>query len=411
MDEAVEAQGTPPSVEPVDVRFRGLDGLRAFAVLMVISHNYGPFPGLTRFGKYSWLTAGYVGVTLFFVLSGFLITQRLIAEHRSSGSVSLVAFWKRRAYRLLPALLLCLLLLAIQNIRTHTDLGETVRAALSALFYVFNLVSAQRPPANPLGGEGWGALWSLSVEEQFYVLWPAPLLFAWKRFSHSKTLVITLTLTAASASWATVLWWRGASFSRLYLATDTRAQSLFLGAALAIVWHGYPKVRDFFQRTARFLPVACGGLLLFAVFGSSALPTARPGWMLGPGLFVVSAWCGFLCVGVTEASPAAWISRVLNNKVAVAIGQRSYGLYLFHVVSAVFLRNAQGGWLLSLALTFAIAWASYAYVEQPIMRWHAARARLRCTPTTQTPPASPTTSTTPTTASGSSASSVFPGAR
>jgi peptidoglycan/LPS O-acetylase OafA/YrhL len=360
-------------VRPRVDRFQGLDGLRALAVLMVISHNYGPFPGLARFGRYSWFTAGYVGVTLFFVLSGFLITQRLIAEHRSTGAVSVVGFWKRRAYRLLPALMLCLLLLVINNIRTHVSTGETVRAFLSAVFYVFNLVSAQRTAANPLGSQGWGALWSLSVEEQFYVLWPVPLAWAWKRLKPRTALLSTGVLTAASAAWCTVLWLRHATFLRLYLVTDTRAQSLFLGAGMAIAWHGYPKIRELAKRASGFLGLACLGFVAAGVFGTSAAPTASPDWMLGPGVFAISVLCAFIVLIATEAAPSNLTRRLLNTKFAVAIGQRSYGLYLFHVVSAAYFRNVKGGWLLSAAVTFGLAWASYAFLEQPIMRWSRGR--------------------------------------
>jgi peptidoglycan/LPS O-acetylase OafA/YrhL len=365
------------SVDAVNQRFRGLDGLRALAVLMVISHNYGPFPGLARFGRFSWFTAGYVGVTLFFVLSGFLITQRLIAEFRTTGAVSLAAFWKRRAFRLLPALFLCLVLLVVDNLRTHIGTGETIRALVSAVFYVFNLVSAHRSPANPLGGEGWGALWSLSVEEQFYVVWPIPLLWAWRRFTPKRVLLGVGGLAGASGLWCTVLWARHSSFSRLYLVTDTRAQSLFLGAGLAVAWHGFPQLRVLGRRASGLLGGACVMLVLAGLFGSGAKTTDSPGWMIGPGLFLVSLLCGYIVLAATEVSGKAPISRLLNTKVAVAIGQRSYGLYLFHVVAATYFRNLQGGWLLSAAVTFGLAWVSYALLEQPIMRWSAERVRSR----------------------------------
>jgi peptidoglycan/LPS O-acetylase OafA/YrhL len=377
--EAVRVDSESSQLEAVSQRFRGLDGLRALAVLMVISHNYGSFPGLARGGRFSWFTAGYVGVTLFFVLSGFLITQRLIAEYRTTGSVSLVSFWKRRAFRLLPALFLCLLLLVVENIRTHINAAETLRALVSAVFYVFNLVSAQRNPANPLGGEGWGALWSLSVEEQFYVLWPAPLLWAWRRAKPRTTLLGIGLLSAASAAWCTVLWLRHATFARLYLATDTRAQSLFLGAGLAVAWHSFPQIRVHTKRVSGLLGPACALLVLAGIFGSNAKPTNSPGWMIGPGLFPVSVLCGFIVLAATEVSTKSPMSRLLNTKVAVAVGQRSYGLYLFHVVSAAYFRNVQGGWLLSFAVTFALAWASYALLEQPVMRWSSARAQSRKT--------------------------------
>jgi peptidoglycan/LPS O-acetylase OafA/YrhL len=364
-----------PDTKTMNERFRGLDGLRALAVLMVISHNYGPFPGLARAGRFSWFTAGYVGVTLFFVLSGFLITQRLLAEYRNTGAVSLIAFWKRRAFRLLPALFLCLLLLVVDNIRTHISIQETLRALSSAVFYVFNLVSAHRTPANPLGGPGWGALWSLSVEEQFYLLWPVPLLWAWKRYKPRGVLFGVGLLGLGSALWCTVLWLRGATFLRLYLVTDTRAQSLFLGAGLAIAWHSFPKLRVHVKSTSGLLGSACAVLVIAGIFGSSAKPSDSPGWMIGPGLFVVSVLCGFIVLAATEVSRNAPISWLLNTKIAVAIGQRSYGLYLFHVVSAAYFYNVRGGWFLSAVATFVLAWASYALLEQPIMRWSAKRAR------------------------------------
>ncbi len=364
-------------VVAVSERFRGLDGLRALAVLMVMSHNYGPAPGLASAGRFSWFTAGYVGVTLFFVLSGFLITQRLITEYRVTGGVNLAAFWKRRAARLLPALLLCLLLLVINNIRMQISGRETGVALASALFYVFNLVSARRMPDNPLGGQGWGALWSLSVEEQFYLIWPAPLLWAWSRYKPQGVLLGVGALTSASALWCTLLWVRHASFLRLYLTTDTRAQSLFLGAGLAVVWHGFPQLRAHTNRASRWLGPACGLLVIAGIFGSKAKPADSPGWMLGPGLGLVSLLCSFIVFTAIEASSKAPISRLLSTKFAVAIGQRSYGLYLFHVVAAAYFGNVHGGWFLSVAVTFVLAWASYAMLEQPIVQWSAGRARAR----------------------------------
>ena len=349
-------------------RFAGLDGLRALAVLMVVSHNFGPTPGLSKLGRLGWFRAGYVGVTLFFVLSGFLISQRLIAAFTSHGSVSFSRFWKRRARRLLPALGLCLTLLVANNMRTHVSPSMTFRAFAAAVFYVFNLVGIHRSPASPLGGTGWGPLWSLSVEEQFYLLWPIPLIWAWRRLGQRKTFAAVLALGCASSVWTVALWLRGASFNRLYLATDTRSQSLFIGAAIAVAWQGWPWLQQSTARYARVLAPACFVLLGLGMFGSGANPAGSPGWLLGPGLAFVTVLCAVIVVTATKIAPTALISRLLNARGTVAIGQRSYGIYLFHSVCAAYVGHQRGGWFLALLATFALSFASYQLIEQPLLR-------------------------------------------
>lgn len=358
-------------------RFLGLDGLRAVAVLVVISHNYGPAPSFAGIRRFTWFRAGYVGVTLFFVLSGFLISQRLIEEYNANRRTDVVAFWGRRARRLLPALAICLALLLANNLRTHISLAESAKAFLSAVLYVFNLVGIHRSPTNPLGGDGWGSLWSLSVEEQFYLLWPFPLVWLWRKHGPRATLGVIGALSVIGAVWTTFLWARSASFNRLYLATDTRSQSLLLGAALAVAWHRFPRVRSEVPKATRFLLPAGIAFLALGFFGSGANPMNPPGWMFGPGVFVTSYLCAFIVWASTVADPRSTAARILGSRPAVEIGKRSYGLYLYHEAVSVYFRNLPGGWVLSLAASAALAAVSYRFVEQPIIH----RARQRRTPT------------------------------
>ncbi len=336
---------------------------------MVISHNYGPAPGFGRLGRFGWFRSGYVGVTLFFVLSGFLISQRLIAEFMAAGRVNVVAFWGRRARRLLPALALCLALLVANNARTHVRAGETLRALVAAVLYGFNLVGIHRSPTNPLGGDGWGALWSLSVEEQFYIVWPIPLAWLWWKKGARAALITVSVLTAAAAAWTTVLWLRSATFNRLYLATDTRSQSLLLGASLALAWHQFPQLRVTSSAWAHGLVPATLVFLGLGLFGSSANPAASPGWMLGPGLIVISGIAAYIVWASTAADPRSVISRILGSRPAVEIGKRSYGLYLYHEVMSAYFEHLKGGWVLSLTSTFVLAALSYRFIEQPIIAW------------------------------------------
>jgi peptidoglycan/LPS O-acetylase OafA/YrhL len=211
-----------------------LDGLRGVAVAGVLLFHAGH------------LTGGYLGVDLFFVLSGYLITSLLLAERQATGTVALKAFWGRRARRLLPALALMLLVVALyaRLIAQPSDLHQIRMDALAAIAYVANwrdvlahfsywsLFTAPSPLQHT---------WSLAIEEQFYIVWPIVVLAVAKAARHRDgrsvarlVLFVSTVLAFASGAWGIVLY-RIAGGNRVYYGTDTRAAAILLGAALAAI--------------------------------------------------------------------------------------------------------------------------------------------------------------------------------
>ncbi|TGV03468.1 acyltransferase, partial [Mesorhizobium sp. M00.F.Ca.ET.186.01.1.1] len=209
----------------------GIDGLRALAVLAVIIYHL----------NYNWAPGGLLGVGIFFVLSGYLITDLLIAQWSRNGRLDMKDFWLRRARRLLPALLLLLVaVVASVALFSPEQMGRLRGDVWAALFYVSNwwLVFSEVSyfekfgPPSPLGH-----LWSLAVEEQFYLIWPLLVALGLSLIKRRGPLVIlTLGLAAVSAVLMAVMYEPGEDPSRIYYGTDTRVFALLIGAALAMMW-------------------------------------------------------------------------------------------------------------------------------------------------------------------------------
>ncbi len=359
---------------PVANRFPGLDGLRALAVAMVVWHNFGALPFTGRFGHAGELRAGYVGVTVFFTISGFLITHLLMEELAETSYIRIVAFYVRRAFRLFPALLITIaLLIATAAVRKH-PWANTIEATAATVAYVFNIAAAHSPVNNPLGGAGWGHLWSLSVEEQFYLAWPLVLALVVPRLSPQRIAGLLAAASAAVALWRTILWARGASFFRLYLLTDVRIDAILLGAALAVALREFPSTRVVARMLRRSLVPALVALLIIASRGSSASPAARPGWLLGPGMFFVS-FLSALLILIVVTNEGGGAQRVLDSAVVRALGRRSYGIYLLHYPVEALVGDRTGGWFLSVAGTALASELSYRFVEVPALRRLPARFR------------------------------------
>jgi peptidoglycan/LPS O-acetylase OafA/YrhL len=212
----------------------GLDGLRALAVIVVLLYH----------ADLPWLPGGFLGVEVFFVISSYLITALLVAEWRQHGRIDLKAFWFRRARRLLLALYL---LLAVTLAYAVVFLPEEVTGlrsdVIAALGYVTNwyLVFGHESYFEAIGRPSLlKHLWSLAVEEQFYLLWPPVLAVGLsmgaRRWRERRVLLVALSGAAASAVLMGALYRPEADPSRLYFGTDTRATGLLMGAALALVW-------------------------------------------------------------------------------------------------------------------------------------------------------------------------------
>jgi peptidoglycan/LPS O-acetylase OafA/YrhL len=327
-------------------------------------------------------------VQIFFVLSGYLITDLLIAEYHRHQGIGLRMFWIRRARRLLPALFLMLFVTVGWATLFDRSQLTALRSDLPAgIFYVsnwwfiFHHVSyfASFGPPSPLGH-----LWSLSIEEQFYFIWPL-LLLVGMRYIHSKRVMILVTLTVAAASAAemTILFVPGGNPTRVYDGTDTRAFALLIGAALAMA----------LPRYQAFAPVTAGARRLLDVVGGASLvgivamivATNEYETFLYRGGMLLLALLAALLIGVT-IHPASHLRAVLGWEPLRWVGERSYGIYLWHYpvivlttplgASPNILRAAA-----QIAATFGLAILSWNYVEQPVRhgalgrQWERLKAR------------------------------------
>jgi len=319
-----------------------LDGLRAIAVLLVIAtHTAHPLLGI-----------GWVGVDVFFVLSGFLISRLLLTEIQETGTIRLGPFYGRRAARLYPALLLTLMLVALLAL---TDLNEsseiTALRAVIAGVYLSDLWV--------WGGGDLGPLthtWSLAVEEQFYLLWPLLLLVQRTRARAG------LVIAAGAASLAAMLWphWPTGQIdhSAVYFAPWARAWELLLGCGLAMSW---PTV----ERAARPWAAWAGCAAAAAVLATAPLFPVASAWQ---ALLVGVSTVAVIWASGTRSLPV----RVLAARPLRWIGDRSYGLYLYHypafwVAGQFALRRSMVA-VVAMAIALPVAYLSYRFVEVPIRR-------------------------------------------
>jgi peptidoglycan/LPS O-acetylase OafA/YrhL len=340
---------------PHSERFPGFDGIRAVAVLMVlVSHSWRDV-----------LRGGYIGVDLFFVLSGFLITTLLLRERARRGVVSLRNFYARRALRLLPALAVVLVAALIYSIVLASPVvGAATRTGiLSTVAYVANWVRALG--TNQTNG-ALGHTWSLSTEEQFYLLWPILLLAATRFRSVRWTFFACLGLIAVLWFWRAALQLHGASQDRVYFGLDTHADCLLGGCALALANHlGW--LRRFSVAQLRTALVA--SFLYVAVFA-----------FLEPGGRMPGTWNDYIpeavmvtaAVTVVLVAPPRWLVSALDWRPIAFIGTISYGMYLwsFLIWTALSAYLAPGPLAVFIVFvaTLGAATASYRWIERPALR-------------------------------------------
>jgi peptidoglycan/LPS O-acetylase OafA/YrhL len=392
----VETAGRSPRLRHIP----GLDGVRAIAVLAVIAFH----------GGLGWLPGGYYGVDAFFALSGFLITSLLVKEWQTSGTIGLRRFWARRARRLLPALYVMVAAVGVSVILFPTVLGtpNLFQSAMSTLFYGANwyfvashanYFSAGFHPSPFLH------TWSLAIEEQFYLLWPLIVLVVLRgsrRRAVDKTerrfqvagdpesslviasrdrrragrrrietlFVVSSVGAAASAIAMAVLTPAGASTARAYYGTDTRAQSLLVGAALAALLALFGPVKTVVARRV------IGSIAVAGVVGTVLI------WRFVPETSSLAFHGGFLLAALSTAAiiggavqvPKGIVARFLSLWPLRALGRISYGVYLWYWPSLLVLTASRVGFggtplfLVRLFTTVAIAAVSYKIVELPILR-------------------------------------------
>ncbi len=367
----------------------GLDGLRAIAVIGVLLYH----------ANVSWLPGGFLGVDLFFVISGYLITTLLLAEYHATGRISFKEFYLRRARRLLPALLTMLAVLVVFMALFHrTALGQARGDVLAALGYVSNwwyvlhhrsyfVASGRQSPLLHL--------WSLGIEEQFYLVWP-PLLALLIAFRRRLRVVIGVALAGAIASsvWMAVLAVRGnvpfdTDSSRLYFGTDTHASGLLIGAAAAalvaaarrsMLWGAgagrdtrlgaRPESLTFPKNIMVFVDAVGLACLIIFCWQMHTLTEFKPGLYRG-GFFGLAVLAVIVIVAVSM--PGGRLGTALGVGPLRWIGKRSYGLYLWHWPVFVFTRpgldwplHGLADLVAKLLITAVLTEASFRLVEQPI---------------------------------------------
>jgi peptidoglycan/LPS O-acetylase OafA/YrhL/lysophospholipase L1-like esterase len=344
-----------------------LDGVRVMAVVAVLLYH----------ADVSWAGGGYLGVDAFFVLSGFLITSLLLAEWRGEGRIALPAFWARRARRLLPALFLVLAAVAAYGavIAAPVELDHLRHDGLSALGYVANwgqIFSHQSYFESFAAPSPLRHTWSLAIEEQFYLVWPLLVagVLRWRRGSIRSLTAVTSVLLAASAVWMIVLYEPGVDPTRVYYGTDTRAQSLLMGALLALSLTRLR--RPLGPNSTRALH---GGALVAALWlGWIWTHTSEEaGWLYRGGFTLCALLVAVVIASVTRPAPGP-LGALLSLPPLRWIGEISYGLYLWHWPLYVLISQERTGLdglsLLVARLTASVATATLSFylVERPIRR-------------------------------------------
>jgi peptidoglycan/LPS O-acetylase OafA/YrhL len=338
-----------------------LDGLRGLAAAAVVGYHLG----------LSWLRGGFLGVSLFFTLSGFLITNLLLRERRATGGTSLSRFWGRRARRLLPAAFAGIALAIVATVVAGSagQLAQLRGDVLGAVFYGANWRFILGHSAYASGFQAPSALlhyWSLAIEEQAYLVLPLLVVFLLRRRTSLRPLAVAVAALMALSVVATLV---VHDPNRAYFGTDTRSFELLAGVALALLV-GFPGTARW-RQPARSTAAAVGVL---GVAGTAALWATVPetaGWLTKGGLWAVSALSCALLVGGLSGGR---MGRILSTQPLVALGRRSYGVYVYHWPLFLLISSATIGWrgvpliAARVGATAVVAAASYRWLEQPIRR-------------------------------------------
>ena len=394
-------QGTPSGGMrrgPIVPYMPGLDGLRALAVIAVIVYH----------ADSRWLSGGFLGVEVFFVISGYLITLLLLAERERTGTVSLVDFWKRRARRLLPALWTLLVGIVVYAAFFDDEkLGNLRGDVIAGFTYVANWFQVWTGSSytDDFAFAPLRHLWSLAVEEQFYIVWP---LVMWVLLRKIRTnwlplLGLFFLLSATAIVLFSAFFYEpgvigtidktpeqyfqlfGRDILRtdfLYLGTFSRASGLFLGAALATMWRPWSLVRGRVGNTGYAFDIAgvlAIGALAFMCWRFKDVVSDVEGGPMGYDLLYQG---GLALVGLATIVVIASVTRprsvlgryVIGNPVFVWIGLRSYGLYLYHWPIFQIYREYAGvplkphEFFLLMAVTMVVTELSYQFIETPLRR-------------------------------------------
>ncbi len=341
----------------------GIDALRAIAVLAVFFYH----------SSVTWMPGGFLGVDVFFVISGYLITSLLLSEYRRGGHIKVGKFWLRRARRLLPAVgvfiaVTMLVAAIVEPNRINALRGD----ALASLLYVANwhfIYSHQSYFEQFQTPSLFRHLWSLSVEEQFYLFWPLAFAAGMSVFGRKRLIVGVIAGALGSVALAWLLFHPGADASRVYYGTDTHAVGLLAGVALALFWSPWGLRRGTAGRWSGPL-LDLFGLLALAYILASFLQVHDYDLSLYHGGYLILAVATATLIAVL-AHPSARLGALLAQPPLIWLGLRSYSFYLWHwpviVLTPVIGISLQKGVLIPLQLLVVLALAelSYRYVELP----------------------------------------------
>ena len=347
-----------------------IDGLRAFAVMAVIFYHM----------HLDWAPGGLMGVTIFFVISGYLITGLLVNERESTGRINLPAFWMRRVRRLFPAIVLSVTGICALCTLFSAELLEKMQPDIvPSLFFfnnwwqIFHDVSYFEAAGNPSPLQHF---WSLSIEEQFYLVWPLLLIAMFALGCSRKAMRrVVAVLAVASAVAMAVLYDPLGDPSRVYYGTDTRAMSLLVGAWLALAWpsaaFGKPRrPRNAGQRV--FIEVM-GVIAVAALVNIVVLTNGFSSFPYYGGIALTSVLSAMLIAALVV--PGTFMDAIFELKPLVWIGKRSYGMYLWHFPILLLTMNVNSTvdppiWMyfVQIAIIFLVSHLSYEYIENPIRK-------------------------------------------
>ena len=348
-----------------------IDGLRALAVIAVMLYHLG----------FSWIPGGFLGVDLFFVISGYVITRLLLDSIEQSGGLDLRGFYLARARRLLPALIFTV---TTTTIAIGIWAPDTIKRLLTDMPFSLTgtmnwwLVARHQDYFESIGRPPLlQHTWSLAVEAQFYLLWPLILYFILKRLGKSRIPIAALVIAAASGITLLLVSFsldasNASKVSHVYFGTDTHSIGLFLGAALAVSWipqnftvNVSKKAQDFIDGIGVFGFI--GIIATFLLIDESKPTLYKIAFPLA-GLFGAS-------IIMSIVHPASRFAPILQNPILVWIGQRSYAMYLWHWIifqvtrpSVDLAGQMWALYALRILIVFALADISLRYVEQPIRR-------------------------------------------
>ncbi|MDK3915456.1 acyltransferase family protein [Staphylococcus pseudintermedius] len=353
--------------KPINPRYMpGLDGVRAVAVIAIIIYHLNP----------QWLSGGFLGVDTFFVISGYLITSLLLTEYHNTGKIELMSFWLRRVKRLIPAVLFLVMgVIVLSLIFMPTEIQKVRADSIAAIFYVSNwwYIMQNVDYFEQFAVQPLKHLWSLAIEEQFYLVFPIVLLSLLSFIRRLKSIrIIFLILLVISMIAMMVLYVPNENVARVYFGTDTRIQTLLMGVLLALVWPPF-QLKSKVNRQMRTMIDTAGVVGLAILFICFKFVSETNSILYYGGFFLISTVT--LLVIASSVHPSGYFAKFLGNKVFTFIGSRSYSLYLWHYPIIVLIHHqfVQGQipplvYVVEILLMVLMAEFSYKFIEQPFRK-------------------------------------------